>query len=170
VEQNPHAIGNAAPLWQDGLARRPESDGIILGYYGIWHERWGVDEEVLLSRDVWRFFEVEGGGEFSLANHDKFAKQGTPTWSDRLIGYAEAGKLDRQRLLDASLDALERDFGQYRAGWYSRFHTALAPTKEEISARAGRYLGLLSSSVPPTVSFALKFVQAADKSDLLDPG
>ncbi|MEM8703390.1 MAG: DUF6493 family protein, partial [Pseudomonadota bacterium] len=169
VEQNPHAIGNAAPLWQDGLASRPESDGIILGYYGIWHERWGVDEEVLLSRDVWRFFEVEGGGEFSLANHDKFAKQGTPTWSDRLIGYAEAGKLDRQRLLDASLDALERDFGQYRAGWYSRFHAALAPTKEEIAARAGRYLGLLSSSVPPTVSFALKFVQATDKSDPLEP-
>nr|WP_319384126.1 DUF6493 family protein [uncultured Roseibium sp.] len=169
VEQNPHAIGNAAPLWQDGLARRPESDGIILGYYGIWHERWGVDEEVLLSKDVWRFFEVEGGGEFSLANHDKFAKQGTPTWSDRLIGYAEAGKLDRQRLLDASLDALERDFGQYRAGWYSRFHTALAPTEDEIAVRAGRYLGLLSSSVPPTVSFALKFVQAADKSCPLEP-
>ncbi|WP_420334077.1 DUF6493 family protein [Roseibium sp.] len=169
VEQNPHAIGNAAPLWQDGFALRPESDGIILGYYGIWHERWGVDEEVLLSKDVWRFFEVEGGGEFSLANHDKFAKQGTPTWSDRLIGYAEAGKLDRQRLLDASLDALERDFGQYRAGWYSRFHTALAPTNEEIAARADRYLGLLSSSVPPTVSFALKFVQAADKSSPLEP-
>lgn len=170
VEQNPHAIGNAAPLWQAGLANRPESDGIILGYYGIWHERWGADEEVLLSRDVWRFFEVEGGGEFSLANHDKFAKQGTPTWSDRLIGYAEAGRLDRQRLLDASLDALERDFGQYRAGWYSRFHTALAPTKEEIAARAARYLGLLSSSVPPTVSFALKFVKAADASSPLDAG
>lgn len=170
VDQNPHAIGNAAPLWQEGLARRPESDGIILGYYGIWHERWGVDEEVLLSKDVWRFFEVEGGGEFSLANHDKFAKQGTPTWSDRLIRYAEEGKLDRQRLLDASLDALERDFGQYRAGWYSRFHVALSPTEKEIAARAGRYLGLLSSSVPPTVSFALKFVQAADKSDPLDPG
>lgn len=169
VDQNPHAIGNVAPLWQDGLASRPESDGIILGYYGIWHERWDVDEEVLLSRDVWRFFEVEGGGEFSLANHDKFAKQGTPTWSDRLIGYAEEGKLDRQRLLDASLDALERDFGQYRAGWYSRFHVALAPTKEEIAARSDRYLRLLSSSVPPTVSFALKFVQAADKSSPLDP-
>lgn len=168
VDHNPHAIGNAAPLWQDGLASRPESDGIILGYYGIWHERWGVDEEVLLARDVWRFFEVEGGGEFSLANHDKFAKQGTPTWSDRLIGYAEAGKLDRQRLLDASLDALERDFGQYRAGWYSRFHAALSPTKTEIEARADRYLGLLSSSIPPTVSFALKFVQAADKSSPLD--
>ncbi len=169
VEDNPNAIGSIAPLWQSGLAQRPESDGIILGYYGLWHARRGVDEEVLLSKDVWRFFEVEGAGELSLANHDKFAKPGMETWSARLINYAEEGRLDRQRLLDASLDALERDFGQYRAGWYSRFHTALAPTAAEIAARTERYLGLLSSSVPPTVSFALKYVQALDRSSPVEP-
>ncbi|WP_305986859.1 DUF6493 family protein [Roseibium sp. MMSF_3544] len=169
VENNPHAIGAVAPLWQNGLASRPESDAIILGYYGLWHERWGIDEEVLLSRDVWRFFEVEGSGEFSLANHDKFAKQGMTTWSARLINYAAEGRLDRQRLLDASLDALDRDFGQYRAGWYSRFHSALEPTEAEIAARAERYISLLSSSVPPTVSFALKYVQALEKVSALEP-
>ena len=137
VDTNPHAIGAVAPLWQNGLAQRPEGDAIILGYYGIWHERFGHDEELLLSKDVWRFFEVEGSGEFSLANHDKFAKPGTDSWSDRLIAYAEEGKLDRQRLLNASLDALEKDFGQYRAGWYSRFHAALAPSEDEIASARG---------------------------------
>jgi hypothetical protein len=64
---------------------------------------------------------------------------------------------------------LDRDFGQYRAGWYSRFHVLLAPDTDEMAARRARYLGLLASSVPPTVSFALKHVQSLDKARALDP-
>ena len=30
-------------------------------------------------------------------------------------------------MLDASLDALNRGFSQFRAGWYSRLHEALKP-------------------------------------------
>ncbi|MEM8788983.1 MAG: DUF6493 family protein [Pseudomonadota bacterium] len=165
---HPNLIDRLAPVWRAGLCQRPEGDAIILGYYAQFRGD-GEDETDLLTRDVWRFFEVEGGGEFSLANHDKLAKPGADTWESRLIAYARAGKLDRHRLLDASLDALERDFGQYRAGWYSRFHVSLAPTPAEVTARATRYLGLLGSSVPPTVSFAIKFVQTLDKADALEP-
>ncbi|MEM1066471.1 MAG: DUF6493 family protein, partial [Pseudomonadota bacterium] len=64
--------------------------------------------------------------------------------------------------------ALERDFGQFRAGWYSRFHDLLEPTITEISARKARYLGLLDSTVPPTVSFALKAVQVLEREEQLD--
>ncbi|MEL6205558.1 MAG: DUF6493 family protein [Pseudomonadota bacterium] len=169
VESNPYLVSQVAPLWKAGLCQRPEGDAIILGYFGHFRGD-GEDEADLLDRDVWRFFEVEGGGEFSLANHDKYAKPGTDSWEARLVGYANSGKLDRQRLLDASLDALERDFAQYRAGWFSRFHVAMAPTPGEMAARAPRYLGLLGSSVPPTVSFAMKIVQALDKAEALAPG
>ncbi len=169
VESSAHFVGRVAPLWKAGFCDRPESDAIILGYYAGHFTAYEDDEPLLLERDVWRFFAVEGGGEFSLANHDKYAASGGDGWEARLIAYAENGKLDRQRLLDASLDALERDFGQFRAGWYSRFHVAMAPTPAEISARADRYLRLLGSSVPPTVSFAIKFVQALDKSESLAP-
>ncbi|MEM9247943.1 MAG: DUF6493 family protein [Pseudomonadota bacterium] len=169
VTSNPNLVVRVAPLWRAGLATRPEGDAIILGYYALYRGD-GEDEAELLKHDVWRFFEVEGGGEFSLANHDKFVKQGSESWQARLVDYADAGKLDRQRLLDVSLEALARDFGQYRAGWYTRFHTALAPTPEETAARAERYLGLLGSAVPPTVSFAMKAVQALDKAEHLAPG
>lgn len=170
VDENPHAISALAPLWKAGLCARPKGDALILGYYehAVWR-RSGVDEADLLAGDVWRFFEVGGGGEFSLSNHDKYIKQGTQSWSDRLIRYADEGRLDRQRLLDASLDALERDFGQYIAGWYSRFHAALEPDPEERAARAERYLRLLASSVPPTVSFAMKQVRSLEKAGALDP-
>ena len=104
-------------LWQAGLCDRPDSDAVILGYYSYWGRISDVDERALLDGDVWRFFEVEGGGEDSLAIHDKFVSSDQESWADRLKRYSDDGKLDRQRLLDASLDALERDFGQYRAGW-----------------------------------------------------
>ncbi|MDU8946401.1 DUF6493 family protein [Ovoidimarina sediminis] len=168
VDKNPHAIASLAPLWKAGLCERPKGDALILGYYeyAVWRTS-ALEERNLLERDVWRFFEVGGGGEYSLANHDKFAK--SATWSNRLLKYSASGRLDRQRLLDASLDALERDFSQYIAGWYSRFHSALQPTNEEQRDRARRYLTLLSSAIPPTVSFAMKHVQALEKESALDP-
>ena len=151
------------------MCKRPESDAIILGYYSHWSgTRTEDSKSALLNGDVWRFFEVEGGGEDSLANHDKFLKRGQESWADRIKRYADEGLLDRQRLLDASLDALDRDFAQYRAGWYSRFHVLMAPDADEMAMRSDRYLRLLSSSIPPTVSFALRHVQKLDKAGAID--
>lgn len=170
IEDRTFYVDRFKPLWKAGLCRRPESDAIILGYYSHWFgTREEVDEEALLAGDVWRFFEVEGGGEDSLANHDKFLKPGQESWADRIKRFAEEGKLDRQRLLDASLDALDRDFAQYRAGWYSRFHVLMQPDTNELRARADRYLRLLASSIPPTVSFALKQIQRLEKSGAIEP-
>ena len=69
---------------------------------------------------------------------------------------ATRGEIDRNRLLDASLEALARDFSQYRAGWFSRFHEYMEPNFEERAARTEHYLGLLASPIPPTVAFAVK--------------
>ena len=111
-----------------------------------------ADDPGLLDVEIWRLFEVEGGGEDSLANHEKFFGD---SWGNVLRNLASHDDLVRQRLLDASLDALARDFAPYRAGWFSRFHESLAPTDDERVARADRYLGLLRSRVGPTVSFAV---------------
>ncbi len=169
VEDRVFYVSMFRPLWEGGHCKRPNSDAVILEYYSRWAWRSGdFDEDSLLDGDVWRFFEVEGGGEDSLANHDKYLKRGQESWADRLKAYSDEGKLDRQRLLNASLDALDRDFAQYRAGWYSRFHVLMAPTLDEVSTRSDRYLRLLSSSIPPTVSFAMKHVQMLDKAGALD--
>lgn len=170
IEDRTFYIDCFKQLWKAGLCKRPESDAIVLGYYSHWSgTRTEDSKEALLNGDVWRFFEVEGRGEDSLANHDKFLKRGQESWADRIKRYAEEGLLDRHRLLDASLDALDRDFAQYRAGWYSRFHVLMAPDADEMATRSDRYLRLLSSSIPPTVSFALKHVQKLDKTGAIDP-
>ncbi len=166
IELRPNFVSYVAPLWEAGLCARPTSDAYILGYYATYSPL-SQDDPVFVSTDLWRFFEVEGGGEFSLASHDKYCRA-EDQWAQRIAALAEAGKVDRARLLDASLEALERDFAQFRAGWYSRFHQLLEPGLEELEARKERYLGLLSSSIPPTVSFALKQVQALDKAGRID--
>src|SRR5262249_2186727 len=80
---------------------------------------------------------------------------------------AAEGKLCGDRLLDASLNALARDFAQFRAGWFSRFHETLKPTLEERVKRADRYLHLLASKIPPTVSFALNALTILEKAGKL---
>jgi hypothetical protein len=86
----------------------------------------------LLDAEVWRLFEVEGGGEDSLANYEKFFGD---TWGHAFRSLAEADPETRERLL-GSLAALSRDFSTYRAGWFSRFHESLSADGRERAARA----------------------------------
>jgi hypothetical protein len=120
---------------------------------------------------IWRQFELEGGGEISLANFDQYYDRRAGTsWANALKTLSEDQLLDRQRLLDASLDALKRGFQQYRAGWFSRFHEALAPTIDERAARVERYIDLLSSQISPTVSMAMAALKTLQKAKRLDVG
>jgi len=119
------------------------------------------EDPELLDDEVWRLFEYEGAGENSLVNYDSW-KPGRP-WITALCTLDKSGELQRDRLLDCSLDALGRDFNPYRAKWFSAFHDALEPTDVERLARADRYLDLLISNVPTTVAWAFKIVETLDK-------
>ena len=118
----------------------------------------------LLEVEVWRLFEVEGGGEDSLANHEKFFGD---AWGNTFRDLAARDPVMRARLLDASLAALARDFATYRAGWFSRFHETLEPTDDERAQRADAYLLLLRSRVGPTVSFAVSALTRIERTGRL---
>jgi hypothetical protein len=122
-----------------------------------------AEQPELLEAEVWDLFVYEGNGENSLSSADKYAKDDRG-WAGALATLESRGTLSRARLLDASLDALERDFPQFRAGWFSRFHETLAPTLNERAARAERYVRLLQSRVPPTVAFALDALASLEKA------
>jgi hypothetical protein len=174
LEQNFRNWGFVRAAVREGLCAAPETEIYVLGMIdGLLPrsetqtliDRLQEDPEIL--RDlIWRLFEVEGGGELSLAAYDKY---GQGVWSLAFLELAERGLLDRGRLLDASLDALARDFAQFRAGWFSRLHESLQPSLEERQARLGTYLTLLRSPIPPTVSFTLKALQKLHRAKAL-PG
>lgn len=161
-----------------GVCRKPECDNWVIGFIapsGLRRfDRKTMREIILADEEIrneilWRLFEVEGNQETSLAQHDKYSKA-PYAWSGAIIELAAEGKLPRARLLDATLDALQRDFAQFRAGWFSQLHEALKPTGEERTARIDRYLGLLASRIPPTQSFAVDALLAIAKSGKLPDG
>ncbi|WP_395406808.1 DUF6493 family protein [Pseudoduganella sp. UC29_106] len=103
-------------------------------------------------------FEVQGTGEDNLSAIDKYSGGEERTWAWNLLRLCDDGVLDRASLLASCLDTLEQDWPQFRAGWFSRFHDMLAPTVDEMDVHSQRYLGLLHSRIPPTVTLALKAV------------
>ena len=108
----------------------------IAGVAGnAWREGKSIDDALranlaLLEDELWRAFQIEGGGETSFAAHDKYASPET-SWSAALRRLADEGAIDRQRLIDATLDALARGYSAFRAGWFVRFHDELDLTDDE---------------------------------------
>lgn len=171
----PHPVV-AHRLIVDGLSDRPDNDEYIIGLIGA--PRWtGAGKSSLLGMinadpglldgPIMRMFEVEGSGDTCIASMDKYAR-GDNSWTHALLELARTGKLSREQLLDATVSVLEKDWPQFRAGWFSRFHDALAPSVDEMAPLRSRYLGLCHSRIPPTVTLALGALGALYKGGHLD--
>lgn len=119
----------------------------------------------LVENALWRVFEVEGGGEVSLTNVDRF---GGEEWRKTFLELTADEMLDRARVLAQCLDALGRDFAAYRAGWFSATFLALKPTVHELTVLQPALRRLLAAPVPATVGFALKQLSLVQKAGLLD--
>ena len=124
-------------------------------------------DHALRDEVFWRIFEVEGGGEISLANIDKFSREEL-NWHNTVVLLANEGTLDRRRVLRGCLEALNRDFSAYRAGWFSRLYATLAPTPDEAAADQPLLRQSLGSSITATVALAVKQFEALHKQGLLD--
>ncbi|MBN9644865.1 DUF6493 family protein [Corynebacterium mendelii] len=149
-------------------------DDYVLGLVNIavYHDnsdirrRWLAWDEQLRETTFWRLFEVEGGGEISMANLDKFGR--VHTWVDDICWLSEKGYIDRQRVLRASLEALNRDFSSYRAGFYARLFKAMDPTPEEAAEIQDLLRLTLASPVTSSVSLAVGQCKKLHKHGLLD--
>jgi hypothetical protein len=168
---------------REGLIEPPEGDeylrGLVTGvsatvasleqldsvYQGL------VADPQLLEGEVWQLFEIDAGGELSNANTWQQKEDGKPwegytrgdnRWLYALTRLADEGRLDRRRLLDASLEALMRDFRASTVGWYANLHEALKPTREERIERLDGYLALVTSPAPAVVKEGLAALRAIE--------
>ncbi|OXM46048.1 DUF6493 family protein [Amycolatopsis alba] len=128
-------------------------------------ERLRTEPEALT--ELWELLTLEGNGDASFAAFDKYVRD-EDKWSTALLELTATGELDRTRLLDLTLDVLARDFAAFRAQWYAALHEALAPTPDERTTAQIRYARLCGSSLPRTVSFAVKALSLVDKQGTLD--
>ena len=169
-----HHFEEVKALYQSGLIEKPRTNSYVAGLIRkcTWanKDQAGLtktltSEPEFLTDEVWLLFKFSGTADNCLASADKFLTVSTESWESVLISLSEQGVPDRERLLDESLIALTRDFNQFRAGWFSRFHEAMKPTSEEQFQRLETYARLLASPIPATVSFALRMLGSSDKSN-----
>ncbi len=118
----------------------------------------------LVDRVLWRLFDVEGGGEVSLTNVDRFGG----CWQQTFLDLVGDGTIPRDQVMTRCLETLGGDFSTYRAGWFSKLYLALDPTPDEMSRHQEAYRLLLRSEVGPTVSLAMKQLGALLRSGRLD--
>jgi hypothetical protein len=123
----------------------------------------------LLEDELWRIFEVDVGGALAVANvwspkDPKDPRAGYTTsgnrWSHALVELMASGVVDRERVLDATLDALARDFRPSNLKWYADLHDALEARVEELVARVERYLALVAAPAPAAMKLGLAALRA----------
>ena len=127
-------------------------------------------DPALLAGEVWRLFEldvVDAAYAVRRFERDPYYPGGWRVtdnlWHRALVRLAAEGRLDRARLLDASLAALGRDFRPSRIAWHGQLHEALEPTAAERRERLSAYLGLMTSSNPAVVRYGLAGVEAIEE-------
>ncbi len=112
----------------------------------------------LLEDEVWRLFAVPDA-----------AAQLTEEWAQALAQLSADGHLDRDRLIDACLDAFTRDFNPNRVSWYATMLQQLDPSVGEVAARSAKYLGLLAATSKAGVKLGQEGAARLLDADLLVP-
>ena len=169
LKDRPFNIGYVQKLIAAGVVPRPDSDDYAIGLIALprFLHTVGTLDEVFandpgLKDVVLKIMDVEGTSEYSLAALDKYNKG--ITWSATLLARCAAGDYSRDLLLDKTLAALERDWLQFRASWFSRFHVELAPSLEEMRPQVRCYLSLCHSRIAPTVTLALDALRKLEEA------
>lgn len=177
LARSPILIRPVTKLIAAGLAERPDTEAYALGLIALPQAVRKPEQLAQLFADdaglrpaLLRVFEVEGTADYSLASSDKYSKQPWQHWGPLLRALVDDGIATRAHLLDLTLGALEKDWPQYRAGWFSRFHVELEPTLDELRANLPRYLALCASRIAPTVTLALDVLKRLDAAAPIDGG
>jgi hypothetical protein len=151
-------------LVRAGLLPEPDSRGYTLGMLHRWAEPLALlrEDRDLREGALWRIFVVEGQGELSLSAH------GQERWLHALIALSGEGLISRDRLLDATLQALTRGFAKGRVAPYEDLHDRLQPTPVEQIARVDLYLDVLTVGHPTSQRLALRALD--NIIDAVEPG
>jgi Arc/MetJ-type ribon-helix-helix transcriptional regulator len=128
-----------------------------------------LEDRDLLETEVWQLFETD---------HRAFAKdylaasprrpENHETWAQALMRLAQAGHIDRARLIDTTLNGMASGLKPSTIGGIINFAEALEISTEELSPRQGILCQLLANQIGTAVSFALEGLNRLEKAKLLD--
>lgn len=139
-----------------------------------------VADPELVGDHLLRMLSTERTGRL-LAYHDQYVEHPHPrearsvdfldaTWQAALLTLIRDDRLDRDELLNIVLAAPLRDWAAADLGWFTRMHTALDPSVEEIVARQATYARMLTVAHGPSVKSAQQALTRIAKEDRFEPG
>lgn len=149
-------------LWETtyGLVRAQLVDRPASGWYvaaGCLEASAWQDDPDWLEHDLWRIFEVEEAAE-------RLSYQCRVWWGrDPTVMFcelADSGTVSRDRMLDAALSGLRRDFAPKATLFFRQLFVALDPTAAERADLVDELLALLSNENVASVAFALEQLTA----------
>lgn len=158
-----------------GLIPRPDTDEYLDSlFFGDLRQESNlvlqhVDADPGLASMLLRLFEREGASDTSFAAVEKYCHDPALHWSTAFLTLCERGVYTRDQLLDKTLGALACDWPQFKSGWFSRFHTSLAPSTAEMAPHADRYLALCHSRIAPTVTLTVQAVATLYQAGVVSP-
>jgi Family of unknown function (DUF6493) len=141
-----------------------------------------LEDPELLEDEVFRLFSVEGSAR-GLYWADGWVSPGRVweegkwinrpprpevTWRATLARMARRGLIDFDRLLDESIAVFLRDLRPSHFGWYVGMHDELAPTLDEMAARAAQYERLLAASTSLGAGVGQRALEQLFRADRLD--
>ncbi|MBO3706165.1 MAG: hypothetical protein J5X21_07125 [Candidatus Accumulibacter sp.] len=173
-------------LIRDGICVRPSDEAAFAGYLRLLVDQLspGVPRQGnpyrppsaglladpdLLEDEVWRLFDTDTRAfDDSWLRRSPRCPADYESWSEALLRLAGDGRLDRQRLLDASLAGLWKSADNGVVAGYHRLHARLSPAAAEVDVREAAYRELLGHRSGQVVVFALRqMTQIANRRSLL---
>jgi Family of unknown function (DUF6493) len=144
--------------------------------------KWEYDPEPLLQypitleEHIWYLFELDSNlhGSSRWLNFEDEASKKQLDWIFLFKTFVTEGRLERFRVLQASLLASNRNFNKVLSGWFAQLFTELEPTKEELLRLQKELFSVLSSPQSKPVNTALQAIKlillekAFDAGTLLD--
>ncbi|POM23083.1 hypothetical protein BTM25_52890 [Actinomadura rubteroloni] len=150
----------------------PAGDAFVVGWATC---TTALADDPFLSALLPRLFEADGVGAALQWDVGETAQVWTgvtrverPSWLAALTALADAGRVDRDLLLDGCLGRFLRGGRSVDLQWFVRLYDALAPGPDETAARLRDHLRLLPSAPVPVAERALAAVRTADEAGGLD--
>ncbi|GAA2713322.1 hypothetical protein [Actinoplanes palleronii] len=177
-----HGWQLVAALCAEGGVTPPAPSGVIAGWIG--HLQWPglaasrlvpfagrlrADPHLDLLLPV--VFETDRAGvDLTAADWDPRTKShvGPPAFPAAVAGLVAEGRLDRGRILSATVARLARGGSATELRAFALLHAALAPTVPELAAHLGGYARMLTTAPAPVAGLAQRCLRAVDKAGLLD--
>ena len=120
-----------------------------------------LQDPITLEEHIWYLFELDSNLHYNsrFRNFEDEASKQELDWIFLFKTFITEGRLERFRVLQASLLASNRNFNKVLSGWFAQLFTELEPTKEELLRLQKELFSVLSSPQSKPVNTALQAIK-----------